>query len=188
MKLFILLALFIFSAPSWSNGCGELIYNKHGTLKKYKYAPLSISESTDKYSSSHWTTNANTEYTTAVFDPGVTTGASKSTQQSVSSNGQCKWFGLFSMAQQRKEYIAQNIDVIRTELARGKGPFSDVLVDSYFCGAEFGQQLRSNLKSQFVKRKLSTIPAEQIASEINMIIESSEVLSKSCENYVVANG
>jgi hypothetical protein len=92
------------------------------------------------------------------------------------------------MAQQRKQYIAQNIDVIRTELARGKGPFSDILVDSYFCGNELAQQLRSTVKSEYVKRKFSTIPADKIAAEIKLIIEDSEVLSKSCGNALIANG
>ncbi len=187
MRLLVVLLLAIFSTQTFASPCGDVIYNKHGMFRKYKYVNLDLSELTKKHGTTGWTSNASTETTTAVTDPGVTTGASSAIQQSLSTKGQCKWFGLVYVAEKRVQYIAQNVDAVKTELAKGQGHFTEVLMDSYFCNAKGKQELRAAIRNEYVQRKISRISPAQISQELDAIILNSPELSASCYSYVPEN-
>lgn len=180
MKYLVLFFSLMVMNSVYATPCGEVIYNKKGMLGKYRYANLSIFEGSKKYGSSSWTSGASTEHTTAIFDPGVWTGYSTSLKQSLSTEGACKWAGIAAITQHRTEFIAQNIDQIKIDLASGKGDFSEVLMSSYFCDEGTEVELQKKIKQNFVEMNLSNSEAKEIHSKINSLIKSDTELHRVC--------
>lgn len=162
-----------------ANPCGELIYNKHGKLRKYQILPLDIFENTKKNGIST-TSGATTESSTAASDPGVSTGASVSWKQSTSTNGPCKWGGLFATQEHYFDYIAQNLDLIKKEMALGQGGHLEILASAHNCQgigmASFPKTMQKELV-QFID--YTPEQARQFESTLNSVISTH--LSNVCQ-------
>lgn len=148
-SLYSLLCLFMFSSAAHATPCGEFIYG-HGMLKKYEYAPLNLTEGTKKHGSSS-SSGYSTDGTTAAVDPGVTTGTFASTKQSSLTEGACKWMGMkLSSKREYEQYIAQNMDEIKNEMAAGKGGHLQILASAHSCSEQgrevFPKVIRKNFE------------------------------------------
>ncbi len=142
--------IFTFIAPlAHATKCGQVVYNKHGMLRKYEVLPLDLSEAIKKHGVSS-TSSATTETSTASVDPGVTTGASDSQTQSVSTKGDCIWGGFFGAVDREdfEKYVEQNMPEIKNQIALGQGGHIEILAafgDSRQPKA-LGQTLQKNMK------------------------------------------
>jgi len=174
MKIFILIiiTLTLFSENIQADPCGEVIFNKYGMLKKYEYLNLSISENTKKHGLSS-TVGSSTENSTAIFDPGVSTGVYVSWSQSSSTYGGCKWLGLAYLAKKRTEFIAQNLDVLINEMAMGQGKMLDTLVKSYFCPMSQEGFVKVNIQKNFESLSLGNSNPKSINDKILTVLPSS---------------
>lgn len=184
----IALALFLFLAPlAHATKCGEVIYNKHGKLRKYNALPLDLSEAWKKYGSSS-TANATTETSTASVDPGVSTGVSDSNTQSVSTQGDCKWGGFFGSADRRdfQNYVEQNMNEIKNQMAVGQGGHLEILATFAGCSQAkaFGHGLQKNM-NRFVD--LSDDESHAFVERIQEVISADTQLSNQCGARPLAN-
>jgi hypothetical protein len=152
-------------------------------MGKYKYANLTIAEGTKKYGSTGWTGGAPSEYSTAIIDPGVWTGYSTGLQQNLSSYGPCKWGAVAVINKNREQFIAQNLEVLKRELATGKGEFSDVLISSYYCNHEQDHQLKRIIRQRYIDLSISTGNGATINHGINKIIQENSDLLRSCKTF-----
>ncbi len=178
--VFAFFSIAIYSTQVFSSPCGEVLYNKHGMLGTYRYANLNITEGSKKFGYTSWSSGVSTENTTAVTDPGVTTGASTYTKQVLSTVGECKWFGLVYIQEKRKEFIAQNIEVLKNELAFGQGEFSKILLSSYACDSNATESLAKSIQQNYQQKNFSKLNAELIDHEIISIIQTSPEEFQTC--------
>lgn len=135
-----------------SSSCSSLIYN-NGWWRKYP--ALGIGETglnkmfkTTSHGSSG-STDWSSQSTTAAIDPGVSTKASQSFTQSVSSWGPCSLIGSADdMRKLRELYYAQNKDGFLKELAQGNGEHLEVMAFFGRCDAkkqkEFNRAMQGN--------------------------------------------
>lgn len=179
--------MFIFLTPfANATKCGEVVYNKHGKLRKYNVLPLDLSEAWKKYGSSS-TSNATTETSTASVDPGVSTGASDSQTQSLSTKGDCKWGGFFGNADRRdfQNYVEQNMNEIKNQIALGEGGHLEILAAFSGCSQAkvLGRSLQKNMR-QFVD--LGEQQASDFVDRVRTIIVSNPQLSEQCSSLALA--
>ncbi len=168
--------------------CGQVVYNKHGMWKKYKYLPLDLSELTKAHGSISWTSPATTETSTASVDPGVTTGASDSQMQSTSTKGDCKWGGFFGAAESEdfEKYVEQNINEIKTQMAVGHGGHLEVISGFLGCSQNvfIGPTMQKNM-SQFVD--FQSQDAKHFIEKMHEVVSSEETLSHQCPAVPIAS-
>jgi hypothetical protein len=172
MKFLLFMSTLFLSQFSFASKCGEEIYNKRGMLTKYEYLNLTITEQTKKHGTS--TSSAiSTESSTAALDPGVTTGFSSGLKQSLSTNGPCKWFGLMVyIGHHRKEFIAQNMDILKNEMAKGQGEMLEMLVHSYFCPQLKEKNAQKMIQNNFVQENLAQSNAHELNLKVEKILNS----------------
>jgi hypothetical protein len=126
-NLVLMLMIFGFGSNAFANSytCAKMVYSA-GWLKKYEYLGNTWGENTKKSGALSSTFNASVEKTTSSVDPGVTTKNFVSTMQYSSSWGECSILEYNITKQMREDFIDQNMDTIKTEIALGDG----VQVDS----------------------------------------------------------
>ena len=177
-KIFSIYLIILISSAAYASPCGELIYNKHGKLRKYEILNLTIFENTKKNGTST-TTGGTTETTTASSDPGVSTGGSVSWGQSLSTRGACKWGGLFSSQDRYFDYIAQNMEIIKKEMALGQGGHLEVLASVHHCGADEKSAFPKTMQNQ-LGRFIHYNPNQSQQFEATLQSVVSEHLSETC--------
>lgn len=167
--------------------CGEVIYNKHGKLRKYEVIPLDISEGIKKHGVSS-TSGATTETSTASVDPGVSTGVSDSQTQSVSTKGDCKWGGFFGSADRRdfEGYVEQNMNEIKNQMSVGQGGHIEMLAAFAGCSQTdaLGHKLQQNMKS-FVD--LNNQDSKIFVERVQNMISTDSQLANQCQSGVLAS-
>lgn len=186
-KRFLGCALLILVAPlAHATKCGQVVYNKHGMLRKYEVLPLNLTEAVKKHGVSS-TSGATTEGSTASTDPGVSTGASDSQTQSTSTKGDCKWGGLFGFNDQQdfKNYVQQNMNEIKNQISAAQGGHIEVLAAFSSCkqAATLGRALQKNM-DLFVD--LSTKDSAVFVERIQNMISKDVSLSNQCQSTSVA--
>ena len=139
-SLILFLTSSFISFAAHAGKCGEYVF-KGAWWGKYKYAMNTPMQNINKYGFST-TTQYVSETITAITDPGVTTGALSSSVQWISSWGPCSFIdgGLFG-SHQRQEYIKDNLDEIKRQIALGKGPQLKTLTFIYGCGQDKVEQI-----------------------------------------------
>ncbi len=171
LLFFLVLPTLLMATP-----CGEFVYNKHGMLKKYVYLPLNISENTKKHGTMSSSGNT-TEASTAFVDPGVYTGMSTGSAQSISSWGQCSFLKVIGVTKAREQYIEQNMEDIKDHFARGEGEHIKALAFLSQCPQnkeqEFATKMQSNLE-KFIDFKSNE--AIGFAKEIDELVLCNSVI------------
>lgn len=157
-----------------------------GLYKKYEWGGVgdhninAMTKETKKSGSSTATAKISTEGSTAVLDPKYSTNVTRSETQSTSSWGDCSLFGLLERKAQRQAFIAQNLDQIKIEVAKGQGLHLESLAWLSLCengtNSEFDMVLQKNFRQIFIGEV-------QIPQEIDRIIQSSTQLQKKCFNF-----
>ncbi len=151
-SIIILLSVFSFSGVAYASKCGEFVYNKKGMLRKYQYLNLHLTENTKKHGSSSSSFGITTESSTASIDPGVYTGQVTGAAQSTSSRGESKMdptamMDLFGSREEYKDYIAQNLDEVKKEVAQGDGGHLHTLAAAHRCDAlAFGKTAQKSME------------------------------------------
>lgn len=112
-----------------------------------------------------------TEPTTMTFDPKYTTNAWTSQTQSTSSWGDCSMFALRDeLRKNRKQYIDQNLNELKMEIARGEGEHLKVVVFYSACQkqaiAPISNYLRSHMPSY-----LGAGAIENISNDIDHLVK-----------------
>jgi hypothetical protein len=186
-SLFAVAFITLLSPLAQATKCGQVVYNKHGMLRKYEVLPLDLSESWKKHGISS-TSGATTESSTASSDPGVSTGGSDSQTQSTFTKGDCKWWGIFSQLSNRdyQNYVEQNFNEINSQIAVGQGGHIEMLSLIVDCAptANLGQSLQKNM-SQFVD--LTENDSQVFLERVRGVINTNSQLSKLCQARSVAN-
>ena len=98
-----------------------------GWFKKYEYIGNTWGANTQKSGVLSSILHSSIEKTTSSVDPGISTKNLVSTLQYSSSWGECSMLNYEVTMQMRKDYIEQNADEIKTEIALGQGIHIDSL-------------------------------------------------------------
>ena len=176
-----LIILVLFNTSVFAGKCGESIF-KQGVLRKYKYAPNTIAQNVQKYGSST-TTNYTKENFTAVSDFGVTTGTMTSTVQHFSSWGPCSAIDGFWSLTHQEEYIDQNLDYIKQQIAVGRGGHLESIGMFFQCSQNQYRRLGEMMKRDFKNfSRLDT--GKHVLGEVNNIIRNDSILEKECQTRV----
>jgi hypothetical protein len=135
-----------------SEACSKL--RNHGWWRTYQYHGTgeskmnAITNGTKRDGSSKYSSDSSTENSTYTVDPGASTRISTAGTQGISSWGECSLFAK-EMKKERDFYIAQNMDELKKEIARGQGEHIQVLAFYSFCDAAALPALSSELRSDF---------------------------------------
>lgn len=168
----VLVSVFVNSA--YADKCGEFVYNKKGMLRKYEYLNLHLTENTKKHGSSSSTFGITTESTTASSDPGVYTGQVIGSSQSLSSWGECKFnptalMDLFGSREEYKDYIAQNLEEVKKQMAQGDGGHLHTLAAAHHCEAPaFGIAAKASLVNIV---DLGIDKTDEFLNEMNLVAQ-----------------
>jgi hypothetical protein len=186
IRLCILASISIMASMAQATKCGQVVYNKHGMLRKYEVLPLDISEGLKKHGVSS-TSPGTTETTTASVDPGVTTGTSDSQTQSTSTKGDCKWGGFFGAAERQdlEHYVEQNLNQIKNQMAVGQGGHIEMLASYSNCNQAkiFGQALQKNM-NKFID--FNEKDSKAFVDQIQELISTDDNLSLQCQSVPLA--
>jgi hypothetical protein len=162
--------------------CGEFIYNKNGWLRKYKWLPNTATENTKKNGIASSTIQPSIEQTTASVDPGVSTGATISETQSMSSYGPCSFMKIMTgKAELRREYIKENLEDIKKQAAVGRGGHLESLALMSRCSPMSSQRM-AVLMQKDLSRIYDFAPsrAADFATYIDSLIDSDRELGLQC--------
>ena len=181
LKGFILMML-VFSvsesvfADTYS--CAKMVY-KDGWLKKYEYLGNTWGANTKKNGALSSTGGSSTERMTASVDPGVSTGNFMSSMQYSSSWGECSMLEMFITQQFRQDYIEQNMDDIKKQIALGKGHHLDSLAFLSGCSqierSEWSTELQSNTESFY-----DLIDVKKFDHKLESVIHGNSNLNQHC--------
>ena len=106
--------------------CPKKVYSQ-GWLRKYEYKGNTWSANIKKSGFLSSTAHSSTENTTSSVDPGVTTGEAISSVQYTSSWGECAMFDMEITMKMRDDFIDQNLNEIKKQVAQGSGYHIDSL-------------------------------------------------------------
>ncbi len=129
MRRFVLACVFFasFSTPSFAKfyeeNCWNEVVTKRVMLRKYDHKYNWGSSDTltkGQEGSLHVTSQNTTQGSTAVVDPGYTTGYSQAQLMSTSSKKPCNYLGA-STNKERDQFTAANGDGLKRDIARGDG-------------------------------------------------------------------
>ncbi len=185
MKLFFIILMLSSSAFAWDSAkCSKMLND--GLYKKYEWGGVgdhnvnAMTKETKKSGSSTATAKISTEGSTAVLDPGYSTNVTRSETQSTSSWGECSLFGLKERKAQREAFVAQNLDQIKIEAAKGQGPFLESLAWLSLCesgtNSKFDLILQDNFQQVFAD-------GNQVPQALDRIIQESFQLQQKCFNF-----
>lgn len=185
MKIIVLITLLSFPAFAIDSAkCSRMLND--GLYKKYKWGGMgesnanAITAETRSSGPTTATSKISTEGTTALSDPVYYTNVSRSQTQSLSSWGECSLFSLQERKLQREQYVRQNFDQIKKDIANGDGLHMNTLSWFSLCDDEAQGNFNEMLQSEF--GNLSLAKDEQLSSKIDQIIESSKSLQGKCIN------
>lgn len=183
MKFFLIVTFL--SSSAWaidSNKCSGLL-NK-GLYKKYKFAGMgeanmkAVTGETKNSNIASASSKISTENTTVISDPKYYSNVSTSQTQSTSSFGECSAFALQERRDLRDQYVAQNLDQIKKDVAMGDGGHLEVLSWFSLCEdsalREFNEALQNNLA------KLVSLEASAFSKNLDQVIRADAGLAKKC--------
>ena len=153
MRIAIILLLVTFTGSSaFANiyTCAKMVYSA-GWLKKYDTLGETWGANTKKMGILSSVAHSSIEKTTSSVDPGVTTKTFVSTVQYTSSWGECSILDYQITMQMRKDYIEQNADEIKTQIAMGDGIHVDSLAFVSGCHDLNETAWKKSLKERAVK-------------------------------------
>ncbi len=127
-NLLLLVMVFGFGSNAYANqyACAKMVYS-NGWLRKYDYLGNTWGANTQKSGVLSSMVHSSIEKTTSSVDPGVSTKNFVSTMQYTSSWGECSMLNYNITQQMREDYIDQNMNVIKTQVALGDGVHVDSL-------------------------------------------------------------
>lgn len=172
----------VLSAAHFANadidGCEKYQY-KDGWLKKYEHKGNTWGANTKKHGLLSSTIGAYLESTTSSVDPGVTTNKAMSSVQFTSSWGECAAVEMFYVKNFRKNYIEQNLDEVKKEIAMGRGRHVETLAHLSGC-----RHADSAVWSQTIQSLTPAIydlkDGAAIGSQIDSMILKNSDLSQKC--------
>ncbi len=127
--------------------------------------------------------DATTEGSTALLDPKYYSNVSTSQTQSTSSWGDCSAFAMkVHFNEQRKQYIAQNLDEILIEIARGEGEHLKTVTFYSMCKKSTYPSIAKGLKRSFSVTKGSFGPREITSGIDSLMIADSDIGSNCYQN------
>ncbi|NCN40140.1 DUF3015 domain-containing protein [bacterium] len=179
--LFAFLFLFSVSESVLADqySCAKMVY-KDGWLTKYEYLGNTWGANTKKSGVLSSTGGSSIERTTASVDPGVTTGQFMSSLQYSSSWGECSMLEMFITQQFRQDYIEQNIDEIKKQIALGDGHHLDSLAFLSGCyqveRSVWSSQLQENTESFYDMNNVKNFD-----QKLENVIHSSSHLNQHCK-------
>ncbi len=103
-----------------SYSCAKMVF-AGGWFKKYQYLGNTWGENTKKSGVLSSIVHSSIEKTTSSVDPGVSTQNFVSSMQYTSSWGECSILDYQITKQMREDFIEQNMDTIKKEIALGDG-------------------------------------------------------------------
>jgi len=171
--------------------CSKMLNN--GMWKTYKYGGMgesyfnALTQGTKKDGISKASSESSTtEPSTMMFDTKYTSNAWASGTQSTSSWGDCSLFTMRKeLKEQRKIYIAQNLDELKTEMARGKGEHLKVLTFYSGCHEKAYSGISRSIQNHYEEfaemEDEGTI--KHFVHQIDRIIKDSPELNEFC--YVI---
>ncbi len=158
---------------------------KGGWFREYKYAVANgilyagTTKAIKEKGPVSGVSSAFLEQSTFSLDPGVSTKESTSTLQSSSSWGECKLFGLRMLLEDRKKYVAQNLDEIKKQSSQGMGTHLENL--AYYSGCPL---LATGFFSKVVQSHFANVydqnNAEAITQSLDQILNADPVLRDQC--------
>ena len=177
---FVLVLNFGFIENSYAGKCGEYVF-KHGWYRKYKYAQNTTSQNANKFGIST-AFQYSSETTTAITDPGVSTGVSSSTKDFFSSRGDCsafkKMFGSY--------YIEQNLDEIKKQIAKGAGGHLDTIAYFHGCKDQATEKLIIKMNENYDRfAKFKENEGEDFNMEVLSITSADKFLKSNCNNNAI---
>ncbi len=182
VRILLLFALsFSVSEAVFANAytCAKMVY-KDGWLKKYDYLGNTWGENTKKHGMVSSSIGSSGEKTTAIFDPGVTTGQWMSSMQYSSSWGECAMVEMYITQQFREDYIDQNMDELKKQIALGKGHHVDAL--AFLSGCTEVEQSQWTHKLQSGTAEFYDInKANEFSQKIDQMIHSDSHLNQHCK-------
>lgn len=157
-------------------------------LKKYKYGGMgeaywqAITGGTKKDGSTKASSESSTtEPTTMLLDTKYTSNVYTSQTQSTSSWGDCSLFAIRKeLKKLRKTYLAQNLNEIKIEMARGKGEHLQVLTFYSICSKEAYTPLSKSIQRNFSIIMQNKNHVNQLINHIDTTIKESSTLQKYC--------
>ena len=159
--------------------CAKMVY-KDGWLKTYEYKGNTWGANTKKHGAVSSTVGSSTEQTTASFDPGVTTGGYMSSSQYSSSWGECSMLEYHITKQMREEYIDQNLQEIKKQVALGEGNHVDALAYLSGCKGIEKAQWKRELQGS-MERLYDAKTGASFAGQVSGMIQQNADFSKQCQ-------
>lgn len=183
----ILLLIFFFGLPAFaidSAKCSTMLND--GMWKKYKWGGVGESNAkamtaeTKTAGSTTATSRISTEGSTAISDPVYYTNISRSQTQSLSSWGACSLFALQERKQQREQYVRQNFDQIKKDIANGDGLHMETLSWFSLCDDQALDSFNETLQQKFVK--LGSSAEADFSKNMDQIVADNKSLTGKCIN------
>lgn len=126
------------------------------------------------------TSRISTEGTTAISDPIYYTNISRSQTQSLSSWGECSLFALLERKEQREQYVRQNFDQIKKDIANGDGLHMETLSWFSLCDDQAQGNFNETLQTQFEKLQVSS--TSSFTQNMDQILGANKTLEGKCVN------
>lgn len=167
------------SALADSYSCAKMVF-KDGWLKQYEYKGNTWGANTKKHGAVSSTVGSSAESVTSSVDPGVMTGNIMSTMQFSSSWGECSMVDYYITKEFREQYIEQNMNEVKKQIAKGDGHHIRSLAFLSGCtNLEYDhwvQQLRANMTHFYDAKK-----AKDFGTHLDNMIQKNNSLSKNCQ-------
>lgn len=183
----IILVLFFLSSPAFaidSAKCSRMLND--GMWKKYKWGGMgesnanAITAETRSSGPTTATSRISTEGTTAISDPVYYTNVSRSQTQSTSSWGDCSLFSLLERKLQREQYVRQNFDQIKKDIANGDGLHMETLSWFSLCDDQAQGSFNETLQKKF--DQLGSSSESDFSKNMDQIVAASTSLTGKCVN------
>jgi hypothetical protein len=181
LKYLLCICVLMFSAQFASAdtySCAKMIF-KDGWLRNYEYLGNTWGANTKKSGLVSSSIGSSIEKTTSSVDPGVTTGDSVSTTQYTSSWGECSMLEYNITWQMRDQYIEQNMDGIKKEIAIGEGQHVDSLAFLSGCkGIDHEVWTRSLQKN--TAGFYDSTSSKDFSEKLGTVIKGNQQLQSNC--------
>lgn len=157
-----------------------------GMWKKYKWGGIgesnanAITAETRSSGPTTATSRISTEGTTALSDPVYYTNVSRSQTQSLSSWGDCSLFALQERKEQREQYVRQNFDQIKKDIANGDGLHMETLSWFSLCDDQAQGSFNETLQAKF--ERLGSSSESDFSKTMDQIITDNKSLTGKCIN------
>lgn len=177
----------LFGSPAFaidSAKCSRMLND--GMWKNYKWGGIgesnakAITAETKSSGPTTATSKISTEGTTALSDPVYYTNVSRSQTQSLSSWGNCSLFALQERKEQREQYVRQNFDQIKKDIANGDGLHMETLSWFALCDDQAQASFNETLQTKF--EQLGSSSESDFSKKMDQIVADNKSLTGKCVN------